>query len=288
MIVVLDPGVLATVQDAGRHGYAHLGVPTAGPLDLPAARLANRLVGNPEDAAVVESLLGGLALRLDQGRWIAVTGAPTTVLVNGSPVAWGEAVWAPTDSEVRLGSVTTGMRCYLAVGGGIEVEPVLGSRSTDTLAWVGPPALGAGSELALGPAYGRPAAVDVPAGRRAGALRVHPGPQAHWFPEDVRRRLFTTDWSVSEQSNRVGLRLRGDPLERDAAELASQGMVTGAIQVPVDGQPVVFLADHPPTGGYPVIGVVEADDLWQCAQVRPGETLRLTPAPGRRPGESSG
>jgi biotin-dependent carboxylase-like uncharacterized protein len=288
MIVVLDPGALATVQDSGRHGYAHLGVPTAGPLDLPAAHLANRLVGNPEGAAVVESLLGGLAVRVEEGRWLAVTGAPTSVVVGGRPAAWGEAVWAAAGSEVRLGPVSTGMRCYLAVAGGLQVDPVLGSRSTDTLAWVGPPALAAGTELALGSPSGRPAAADVPARRRTGALRVHPGPQADWFADVVRRRLFTTDWSVSEQSNRVGLRLRGDPLERDAAELPSQGMVTGAIQVPADGQPVVFLADHPPTGGYPVIGVVHADDLWQCAQARPGETLRLTPAPGRWPAESSG
>ena len=279
MIVVREPGPLATVQDAGRHGYAHLGVPTAGPLDQPAARLANRLVGNPEDAAVVESLLGGLEVELRAGRWVSVTGAPVDVALDGRPAVHSEAFWTPAGSRIRLGSVTRGMRCYLAVGGGIAVDPVLGSRSTDTLAWVGPPALAEGAALPLGPAPDRPAAADVPARRRTGSLRVHPGPQAAWFADEVRRTLHAEEWSVSEHSNRIGLRLRGPALTRPERELPSQGMVTGAIQVPADGQPVVFLADHPPTGGYPVIGVVEPADLWQCAQVRPGETLRFTPAP---------
>lgn len=282
MIVVLDPGPLATVQDAGRHGYAHLGVPTAGPLDGPAARLGNRLVGNDQDAAVVESLLGGLNVQLGEGRWVAVTGAPVDVSLDGRPAVHSEAFWAPAGSQLRLGRVTIGMRCYVAVGGGIAVDPVLGSRSTDTLAWVGPPALAQGAELALGHAPDRPAAADVPARRRPGSLRVHPGPQAEWF--ESRQVLYDEAWSVSEHSNRIGLRLRGRALTRPPRELPSQGMVTGAIQVPTDGQPVVFLADHPPTGGYPVIGVVDPADLWQCAQVRPGETLRFTPAPNPTPG----
>ena len=284
MIVVLEPGPLATVQDAGRHGYAHLGVPTAGPLDGPAARLGNRLVGNREDAAVAESLLGGLTVELREGRWVAVTGAPVEVSLDDRPAAHSAAFWAPSGAQVRLGRVARGMRCYLAVGGGIAVDPVLGSRSTDTLAWVGPPALATGAELPLGPAPERPAAADVPARRRTGSLRVHPGPQAAWF--DSPRALYDEEWSVSEHSNRVGLRLRGTALARPGRELPSQGMVTGAIQVPADGQPVVFLADHPPTGGYPVIGVVDPADLWQCAQVRPGETLRFTPAPTQAPASS--
>ena len=277
MIVVVEPGPLATVQDAGRHGFAHLGVPTAGPLDGPAARLANRLVGNDPDAAVVESLLGDLAVEVRAGRWLAVTGAPVEVTVDGRASVHSEAFWVPAGSQVRLGRVSRGMRCYLAVGGGIAVDPVLGSRSTDTLAWVGPPVLAAGAQLPVGPAPARPAAADVPARRRPGSLRVHAGPQADWF--ESLPALYDEEWSVSEHSNRVGLRLRGTALTRSERELASQGMVTGAIQVPPDGQPVVFLADHPPTGGYPVIGVVDPADLWQCAQVRPGETLRFTPAP---------
>ena len=276
MIVVLQPGPLATVQDAGRRGYAHLGVPTAGPLDAPAARLANRLVGNQQDAAVIETLLGQCEVEVREGRWMAVTGAPVEVTVDGRSSVHSEAFWVQAGSRVRLGRVVRGMRCYLAVGGGITVDPVLGSRSTDTLAWVGPPALAEGTELPSGPAPARPAAADVPARRRTGSLRVHPGPQADWF--DSWRALYDVEWSVSEHSNRVGLRLRGPALTRTGRELPSQGMVTGAIQVPADGQPVVFLADHPPTGGYPVIGVVDAEDLWQCAQVRPGETLRFTPA----------
>jgi biotin-dependent carboxylase-like uncharacterized protein len=284
MIVVLEPGPLATVQDDGRRGYAHLGVPTAGPLDAPAARLGNRLVGNPEDAAVLESLLGELAVELRDGRWVAVTGASVEVFLDGRPAVHSAAFWAPSGAQVRLGRVARGMRCYLAIGGGIAVDPVLGSRSTDTLAWVGPPALAEGVELPLGPPPTRPATADLPAPRRPGFLRVHPGPQADWFAS--RQDLFERAWSVSEHSNRIGLRLRGPALTRPERELPSQGMVTGAIQVPADGQPVVFLADHPPTGGYPVIGVVDAEDLWQCAQVRPGETLRFTPVLNPPPGST--
>lgn len=157
---------------------------------------------------------------------------------------------------------------------------MLGSRSTDTLAWVGPERVVAGSVLPIGRRVRSPAAVDVPQARRGGALRVLPGPRAEWFDDDAFDRLVGGDWLVGPDSNRIGMRLTGPVLSRAAAmeraELPSEGMVLGAVQVPPDGQPVVFLADHPPTGGYPVIGLVHLDDLWRCAQVRPGEPVRFT------------
>lgn len=276
---VLAVGALTTVQDRGRPGFAHLGVPRAGALDAPAAALANRLVGNDVDAAVLEVTLGGLVLTTDVGVWVAVTGAPCPVTVDGLPRGHGRPEWVPAGSRLALGTPSSGVRSCLAVAGGIAVEPVLGSRSTDTLAWVGPPRVEPGTRLPVGEPTGRPAPLDTPRPPRVGALRVHPGPRADWCAPDALATLCGSTYEVGSASNRVGLRLQGPPLERVRHdELASEGMVLGAVQVPPDGQPVVLLADHPPTGGYPVVAVVDEADLWQCAQLRPGESVRFRPA----------
>ncbi len=277
---VLATGPLVTVQDEGRRGLAHLGVPRAGALDAPAAALANRLVGNPADAAVLEVLLGGLELRADGGCWIAVTGAPTPLTVAGSARAHSRAEWVPAGAVVRLGSPSTGARSYVAVAGGVAVDPVLGSRSTDTLAGVGPIPVAPGAVLPVGPAAGEPRPLDTPRPERRGPLRVRTGPRVDWLEDGALNRLCGAAYVVGADSNRVGLRLQGPALvRRRQGELPSEGMVLGAVQVPPDGQPVVFLADHPPTGGYPVLAVVEADDLWQCAQLRPGEEVRFSRFP---------
>ncbi len=275
MIEVIEPGALTSVQTAaGRIGWRHLGIPVGGAADAWSARLANRLVGNDDDAALLEVTLSGLVARATGPLWLAVTGARCEVAVDGRAVAHGEAVWVPRDGVVRLGAAASGVRSYVAVGGGIAVEPVLGSRSTDTLAWVGPPRVVAGAELPVGPSYGAPAAYDAPRPPRPGPLRVDPGPRADWFGPDALRRLCGTSDTVTPASNRIGLRLDGPPLERVRdGELPSEGMVLGAVQVPPDGRPVVFLADHPTTGGYPVLAVVRAEDLWRCAQLRPGDRV---------------
>lgn len=274
---VLDVAGLVTVQDAGRPGFAHLGVPRAGWLDEPAALLANRLVGNDASAAVLEVTLGSLRLRADRACWVAVTGAPCAVAVGGRAVGFSEAVHVPSGVELRLGVPSAGVRTYLAVGGGIAVDPVLGSRSTDTLAWVGPPVVTVGHALGVGTDPSGPQALDTPRPPARGAMRLLPGPRADWFEGDPRVALSVAAWTVGASSNRVGLRLEGSPLRRAASyegrELASEGMVLGAVQVPPDGQPIVFLADHPVTGGYPVAAVVHPDDLWMCAQLRPGEPV---------------
>ncbi len=277
---VLDAPGLVTVQDRGRVGLAHLGVPRAGALDPPAAALANRLVGNAVDAAVLEVTLGGLAVSSALGRWVAVTGAECPVSVDGQPAGHGRAAWVPAGGELRLGPAGTGVRSYVAVAGGIAVDPVLGSRSTDTLAWVGPPRVVDGLELDVGEAAGRPAAHDTPRPPVPGPLRVDPGPRADWLVPDALDRLCRTAYTVTTESNRIGLRLDGEPIAwAREGELPSEGMVLGAVQVPPDGRPVVFLADHPPTGGYPVLAVVRADDLWQCAQLRPGDAVRFARDP---------
>lgn len=272
----IGPSVL--VQDLGRPGLAHLGVPRSGALDAPAAALARRLVGGGPDDAVLEVLLGGLVVTASAGLWFAVTGAPCPVLVDGRPVGHARSEWLPAGAALALGAPTSGLRSYLALDGGVLVEPVLGSRSTDTLAAVGPEPVRVGDRLPVGVRRGAVRPVDVPPRRATGPLRLHPGPRADWCADPL-AALCRGTWTVGADSDRVGLRLAGDPLVRTRTEeLPSEGMVLGAVQVPPDGQPVVFLADHPPTGGYPVVAVVESDDLWRCAQVRPGEQVSFTRA----------
>jgi biotin-dependent carboxylase-like uncharacterized protein len=272
---VVDPGPLSTVQDAGRPGHAHLGVPRSGWLDGPAARLANRLVGNDADAAVIESTVGGVELRADGAVTVAVTGAAAPVTVDGRGAAWGEPLSLRPGQVVRVGPARVGVRSYVAVSGGIHVPPVLGSRATDVLSGLGPAPLSAGDVLPVG--TGRsPRPLDAPRlPRLDGVLRVDPGPRADWLDGGV-QRLLEGAWQVTADSNRVGLRLAGEALPRArTGELPSEGIVLGGVQVPPDGQPLVFLADHPTTGGYPVAAVVLADDLWQCAQLRPGDVVRF-------------
>lgn len=271
---VLDAPGLVTLQDRGRVGLAHLGVPRGGALDRGAAALATRLVGNRGDEAVLEVTLAGITLRADTGRWVAVTGASCPVTVSGVPQ--GRLAWVPAGGVLRLGPATDGVRTYLAVAGGWGVEPVLGSRSTDTLAWVGPPRVETGTELPVGEPVGPPGDVDADPRPPAPVLRVDPGPRLDRFAPGTLERLCATSYVVGPASDRVGLRLDGAPLERvDTSELASEGMVLGAVQVPPDGRPVVLLADHPVTGGYPVVAVVRAGDLDACAQLRPGDAVSL-------------
>lgn len=282
---VVRPGPLTTVQDAGRRGVAALGVPRAGALDAPAYRWANALVGNAPGAAALEATFGGLALRaVDGDAWVAVTGAPAPVRVGGRPAAWGAPVRVRSGALVEVGLVTAGVRCYLAVDGGFDVPPVLGSRSSDLLAGLGPAPLAAEARLplgtpgALGPAASGGAPLAGPPTELL--LRLTPGPRHDWFEPESLAALARLRYRVSPASNRVGLRLTDGPAlrRRDGlGELPSEGMVLGAVQVPPDGMPVVFLADHPTTGGYPVVGVVPEPDLAAAAQAAPGTPVRLLP-----------
>jgi biotin-dependent carboxylase-like uncharacterized protein len=187
---------------------------------------------------------------------------------------------------VAVGRPTVGLRCYVALSGGIDVAAELGSRATDTLSGLGPPPLQAGDRLPLGPSYGSPGTGEqVPPLPPRGpvVLRCLPGPRADWCPPGLAGRLAVATYVAGPDSDRVGLRLQGPPLERRTGELPSEGVVLGAVQLPPDGQPVVFLNDHPTTGGYPVVAVVLAADVARCAQVRPGDEVRLSPL---RPGSA--
>ncbi|MGW4630182.1 5-oxoprolinase subunit C family protein [Streptomyces rubiginosohelvolus] len=284
LLYVVRPGALTTVQDAGRPGHAHLGVGRAGALDAPAARLANRLVGNPPDAAVLETTLTGCAVRPDRPVVAVVGGAGCRVTVDGRPVAWGAPVRVPAGAVLEAGPAGTGLRSYLAFAGGLVPDPVLGSRSHDLLSGLGPAPLSADDELPLGePASGgqppHTGPVPWPGAPAELVLPVHPGPRHGWFTEAALRTLLTAAYRVSPHSNRIGLRTEGPPLERSRTEeLPSEGMVLGAIQVPPDGRPVVFLNDHPTTGGYPVVGVVPERALAAAAQAVPGTRLRFVRA----------
>ncbi|WP_329341462.1 biotin-dependent carboxyltransferase family protein [Streptomyces sp. NBC_00663] len=278
-LCVVRAGALTTVQDLGRPGHAHLGVPRSGALDGPTAALVNRLVGNPPEAAVLETTLNGCSVRPRSAVTVAVGGAPCPVRVDGRPVAWGAPVHVPAGALLDVGAALGGVRGYVAVSGGIAVEPVLGSRSTDLLSGLGPAPLTDGAVLPLGTPTALPARVDVapqPAPPTELVLRVTLGPRDDWFTPEAVRAFTSRAYRVSPASNRIGLRTEGPALERARpGELASEGMVLGAVQVPPDGRPVVFLADHPTTGGYPVIAVVRTEDLSAAAQAVPGTPIRF-------------
>ncbi|MFD6228189.1 biotin-dependent carboxyltransferase family protein [Streptomyces sp. NPDC060232] len=284
-LLVVRPGALTTVQDLGRPGHAHLGVPRSGALDTAAYALANRLLGNPPDAAVLETTLDGVSLRAAAPVVVAVTGAPCPVRISGRPVAWGAPVGLPAGAELEVGRAGSGLRSYVAVRGGLAVPPVLGSRSTDLLSGLGPPALSAGMTLPVGPAGPDPVpgadAYGLPAAPTELLLPLRPGPRAGWFTAASLAGLWRSAFRVSPRSNRIGLRTEGGPalVRARAGELPSEGMVLGAVQVPPDGLPVVFLADHPVTGGYPVVGVVgPGPALDAAAQARPGTPVRFVRA----------
>jgi len=310
---VLQPGSLTTVQDLGRFGWAYLGVPRAGAADPGALALANRIVGNPPGAAALEITLRGPDLEATADLELALAGAPVAATVQGRPVAMGQPIGVRAGEVVSIGMAREGLRCYLAVAGGLEVEPVLGSRSTDTLAGLGPPVVARGSWLPVGevggsapggglPGWRGPDAARGPAGSggsaglagwpggtlegrgptRRGTVGVWPGPRREWFGDQGWEVLVSSSWTVTPQSDRTGARLAGSSIERVPAlrgeELPPEGMVLGAIQVPPSGQPVVLLANHPATGGYPVIAVVALADLAVLAQARPGDHIAFTEA----------
>jgi biotin-dependent carboxylase-like uncharacterized protein len=276
-VEVQRTGPRTTVQDLGRPGYAHLGVSRAGAADPGSLRRANALVGNSDDAAALESTLGGLAVIAIGTVSLASVGAPITVdgVEHEAPVTVDDG------ASVRVATPSAGVYSYLAVAGGFDLPAVLGSRSTDTLSGLGPTVLAAGDVLPIGGQSGDGQSGD---GQRAtnelrtadGPLHIVLGPRDDWFTDDAVRQLLATEWTVQPDSDRTGLRLAGPPLEqRTNDELPSEGMIAGAIQVPPDGQPIVFLANHPTTGGYPVMAVIRSDDVGRAAQTRPGQRLRF-------------
>jgi biotin-dependent carboxylase-like uncharacterized protein len=278
---VVETGPLATVQDLGRAGYAGMGVGTAGAADRGSFRLANRLVGNHEGAAAVELTFGGLVVRACQDVTVALTGASCPITVDGRGEAMNSVLRLTAGTVLRLGPPVRGLRSYLAVRGGIDMRPVLGSRATDLLSGLGPECLRPGAVLPIGvsveplPAIGFAPVANLPADDLT--LTVLPGPRDDWFERSALATLLNEPYTVTSESNRIGIRLNGPALTRaHDEELPSEGMVAGALQVPPSGRLTLFLADHPVTGGYPVIAVVVAGDVDKAAQARPGMRIRFS------------
>lgn len=295
-LVVRKPGLQSTIQDLGRPGYASLGVSSAGAMDRGALRRANRLVGNGEGDAGIELLFGGLELVARSDQVLAVTGAAVPLEITPpdeqrageekrTTVVRHPACDAPfallAGERLTVGTPTAGLRSYVGVRGGLGGPAALGSRSTDTMSGIGPEPLQAGAVLPVrtpkpGSIVGHPEVSPLPDREKATVLRVVPGPRQDWFSGETLQEFLRREWTVTPQSNRIGLRLNGHALTRSRdGELASEGTVRGAVQVPPEGQPVLFLSDHPVTGGYPVIAVVVHADLDKAAQLPPGTTVRF-------------
>ncbi|GAB3497325.1 5-oxoprolinase subunit C family protein [Flexivirga lutea] len=286
---VVRTGPSASIQDLGRPGWFSSGVGVSGAADRESLCAANRLVGNPADAAGIECVLGGLELEALSPVTVAVTGATVSVSVDGRAADHGTAIDLPRGALLGLGTAAAGLRAYVAVRGGITVPQVLGSRSRDTLAGIGPDPLVPGMVLPVGdePAGAAEPSAAPPPGRPVVpahapvVLRVELGPRQDWFTEP--EALFRGWWITTDAVDRIGARLTraaGQPkLARvHDRELPTEGMPLGAIQVPPDGEPVVLLADHPITGGYPVIGCVVSEDVGRAAQARPGQQVIFRPA----------
>jgi biotin-dependent carboxylase-like uncharacterized protein len=285
---ILRTGPLALVEDLGRPGLAHMGVTRSGAADRRAHTLANRLVANPGDRATVEVMFGGFAARVRGGDvTIAVTGADTDPAVNGIPFGTNSIHYARDGEVISLGAPHSGLRSYLAVRGGIDVNPILGSRSYDVMSAIGPTPLQRGDELPVGEHSDDFPELDqapvAPISDRLLELRVVPGPRDDWFTDPD--QLVHTVWVASDRSDRVGMRLTGTPLRyrHTDRQLPSEGATRGAIQVPPNGLPVILGPDHPVTGGYPVIGVVTDEDIDKVAQIRPGQIVLLRWSRPRRP-----
>ena len=288
-VEVVRPGLQLLIEDLGRPGFNSMGVSGAGAADRTALRRGNRLVGNAESAAGLESFGGGAVLRVIGDGVAAVTGAAGSITVTGADGTihrprLGEAFAIADGDELELGGTDQGARRYLALRGGIDVDTALGSASTDTLAGLGPAALDRGSRLSLHDPRTAPHLVDphprsecaLPRPGQTVTMTVTLGPREDWFTSAGIETLLSQEWTVTHESDRVGLRLSGQvALERArTGELPSEGAVTGALQVPPSGQPVLFGPDHPLTGGYPIIASV--DDVDFAAQLPPGVRLRFT------------
>jgi biotin-dependent carboxylase-like uncharacterized protein len=282
-VEVISAGPLTTIQDLGRPGWAHIGVPRSGAADRGSLVQANLLLGNPPQAPALETTLVGPKLRCDADAIVALSGAPVKALVEGREIPMNVAFALAAGEQLTVGTARRGLRTYVAFAGGIDARLTLGSASTDLLTGLGPAPLARGDVLRLGnpqelqsgrrtaqpeqPSVGDPAECPT--------LGVVLGPRQDRFSDTAIAALLSDAFTVSAASNRIGVRLDGPALHRADTELLSEGLTSGALQVPSSGNPILLLADHPTTGGYPVIAVVIEADLPLAAQLRPGQHLRF-------------
>jgi antagonist of KipI len=283
-IEIVRAGPLTTVQDMGRAGFGALGIPPSGAMDALALRLANRLVGNPERSAALEFTLVGPEVHFEGVHWAAITGARFEAALDGRMVPHAESFPVDRGQTLRIGRSLEGARGYLALHGGIEVLPLLDSRSTFVAGGFGGfegRALRGGDRLPIGspPGHGRRRRVVpgvLPVYAPDAELRAVPGPQTESFTAGGTEVFFATEYRVSSRSDRMGLRLDGPPIEHaHGADLLPEGLAAGAVQVPADGQPILLAVDRPTTGGYVKIATVITADLWRVGQAKPGDRLRF-------------
>jgi antagonist of KipI len=265
----VSPGLQTSVQDLGRFGYAHLGISASGAADALALRAGNLLVGNAENAAGIEMTLTGGTFEFEDD---------TVAVLTGSDFGAGVPLWSPFEIKagqaLRCGRTRSGARCYLCVRGGIDAPKAMGSASAHLLTGVGGRALRAGDELAIGGGAirRRGKAPHLPRpGQDEAALRVTEGPQGEWFGEE----LYRAAYRVSEESNRLGLRLRGPAIPSPPGHMITEGVPLGAVQVPPDGQPIILFVEHQTTGGYPKPANVISADFWRLGQLRPRDEVRF-------------
>ena len=303
MLKIEKPGLQTTVQDLGRPGFQQYGVVAGGAMDPYSHCVANLLVGNSETCATVEAALAGPSIRFEADSLIALAGGDLSPSIEGERVPMWRPIAVRSGSVLDFGKPAAGCRVYVAVAGGIDVAEVMGSRSTYTKARIGGldgrcleegDRLPAGApsahakqwaEKALSGADGRKfSAADwsvsddlIPRYRNEAEIRMMKGPQHHWFSEKSRNAFFGGTFTVSSESDRMGYRLKGDTLRlSEPRELLSEGVVAGAVQVPSGGNPILLMADHQTTGGYPKIGQATTVDLPLIAQMQPGAKLRFT------------
>jgi antagonist of KipI len=284
IIHVKTPGLLTTVQDLGREGFGPIGVSPSGAADPISLRLGNRLVANAESAAGLEmTLLGGTFLFLE-GAILALTGSDFGATLDGASIDLWKSVHVQPGGTLRLGATRSGARCYLCVQGGIVVTPFLGSGSTQILTGLGGfegRSLRKGDVLHIGSATRSfrkktisPQVLKYLSPHKV--LRVTPGPQMDWFSESSRRAFYAGTYRVSEQSNRMGLRLKGTRVSQSAGGgMITEGISLGAVQVPPGGLPIILFVDQPTTGGYPKIANVISADLHRVGQLRPGDEIQF-------------
>jgi len=283
-ILVQAPGLFTTVQDLGREGFGPMGVSASGAADPISLRIGNRLVGNPEGAAALEMTLVGGMFSFERAAIIALTGADFAASLDGIPLAMWSSIEVQVGQTVTLGPSRSGARAYLCIHGGIAVEPFLGSASTHVLSALGGfegRALRRGDRIELGAAnsifYKRwlsPGVLESLRLRKT--VRVTDGPQSDWFTNSTWKTFCESTFQVSEQSNRMGIRLEGTPIRPDASrEMITEGVSLGAIQVPPSGQPIILFVEQQTTGGYPKIANVISADLHSLGQLRPRDTIRF-------------
>jgi antagonist of KipI len=295
-LVVIRPGMLTTVQDRGRWGYQSRGVPVAGPMDPVSHRLANALVGNDASAAMLEVTLLGPELEFEDERVVAVAGAVFSLTIDGRTISLSPPAspfLVPMGARLRFGARLRGARAYLAIAGGIDVLPVLGSRATHVISAMGGfegRAARPGDRLPLGPASDaqrtvRPPGVPIVTLPDSGAgaiaseatVRVLPGPQVDRFTSESLHLLQSAPYVIAQNSDRMGFRLEGPVLAHSRGpEIISDATGLGALQVPSSGQPILLMADRQTTGGYPKIATVITADLPVAAQLAPGDSIRFT------------